>query len=1073
MAGILNDDGAWSRVLRQASLVATTVVATGAAASAAAEVWRRSRRTDGEVRPQRMKRGLTWAEVAKHDRLDDAWLVISGEVYDVTPWLEDHPGGQFLLLAFAGRDATEPFETMGHSAVARKELRRMHVGSLEDSTLAKDALPAARKRAGLERSATLTGGPDFKVEEDVVAVPLWGVESHGFLPTRDPVPVEALIGTPFEPFVDLVDVLPSLGFTGALRSQLDGDPEMQERLLLCGEPGALLGLSDDQIERAFGVVVYVMVAYWRAGTLEYSTGLRGVSGSGDAATKAAPGGSCAIGNVTDRMPAFLARPVMALSRHVGRPPMIDYASSVLYNWTRINKDGPITMSNVRCVLRLTGLIDEEWFMKTHVVIESESSHVISAVIAASRTDDETELLTQLVALEEALWRVVRACLPIMYERSDDGTPKCCEHIFYQILRPLIKSGLLTFEGEGSNEPLFLHGPSGAMSSLLPCVDAALGIETSSEKLREAMAKFKLSMPVKHQQFIDELVGTPNIRKRILVSRPVGESSDSEHYDALVRAFNRVISRVLDFRWQHWQYIKNFVMKPGNISHAVGTGGTSFDYLQQHITDTEKARLTERQDGALRVVTPGVPMWASTHVPPMANHPSLEYWSVDGKRGLLAREPLVIPSKASWAVGLPAPMLAACEEVWSLALKLPALCAANGPYYELVARSAERLAPLQDDRVLIGMSEVAREHLMTTMCHIAAGCISTGHKKPPPCIEKPLRVVARSVGRPPRLDFTEIVLSNWDATYPSGDRPASSTGQGVEQAEVDTQQSPQMHVVWRFLGTPDEEWYRAIHIVMHDEARDVVSAIRVGHVAMRDHSDGSVVNSLEQISSWLNKFCDYFDEHFEVKDSRTEGVMIRRLEPFLSHGRFSELGWEEQRGSRKTDKENDISGNSFGMLPVETAAWVYCCGSSVLLPAIHAFLGVEQCPREAHDGAGGDRIAQVVRRILDEGRVFMPRSHLAFLESLEKPGVSIRQYCFRRFGAKMVSVEALHDLEVAYNDALNALGRYVSRRVHLVSRFFPMFKSSFGALHSEYETHMRVERLQLLKMRQRVSRGLER
>lgn len=80
-----------------------------------------------------------------------------------------------------------------------------------------------------------------------------------------------------------------------------------------------------------------------------------------------------------------------------------------------------------------------------------------------------------------------------------------------------------------------------------------------------------------------------------------------------------------------------------------------------------------------------------------------------------------------------------------------------------------MAPLQEDRALISMSEVAREHLMTTMCHIAAGCIGTGRKRAPPCIDKPLRVIARSVGRPPRLDFTEIVLSNWDATYPSGGR----------------------------------------------------------------------------------------------------------------------------------------------------------------------------------------------------------------------------------------------------------------------------------------------------------------
>jgi len=1043
MAGVLKDDAAWSRAVRQTSLVATTVAAAGAAVAAAVEIWRRSQLANGDLTPQRKKRGLTWAEVVKHDHFDDAWVVINGEVYAVTPWLEDHPGGQFLLLAFAGRDATEPFETIGHSAVARKELRRLHVGALQDGPPEKgarmvlgDGSPSA-KRAGIvehrQRSATLTGGPDFKDEEDVVAVPLWEVESTGFLPTRDPVPVEALIGTPFEPFVDLVDLLPSMGFTGALRSQLDGDAEIQKRLLRCGEPSALQGLSDDQIERAFGVACYVMVAYWRAGTLDYSKGLRGVHTD---VVQPAAGGSCAVGTAIDRLPPFLARPVILLSRKVGRPPMIDYASSVLYNWTRINKDGPIAMSNVRCVLRLTGLIDEEWFFKTHVVIESEASHVVSAVIAACRTDDESELLTHLVALEEALWRVVRACLPIMYERSEDGTPKCCEHIFYQILRPLIKSGQLTFEGTDA-EPWYLSGPSGAMSSLLPCIDAALGIQTSSEKLREAMAKFKLSMPVRHQEFIDDMVNSPNIRQRILVSHPVGESSNSEHYDALVRAFNRVISRVLDFRWQHWQYVKNFIMKPGNISHAVGSGGTSFDYLQQHITDTEKARLKERHNGFARQVTPGVPMWAPTNAPPTEQLPSHEYWSVDGTRGLLAREPLVHPSKASWASGLPMPMLKACEEVWNLALKLPALCAADGPFYEVVEQSAGTLAPFQDDRTLISLSEVAREHLMTTLCHIAAGCIGTGRKRPPVCIDRPLRVIARSVGRPPCLDFTEIALSNWDSCT------------GIDAEQVDSQRSRQMHVVWRFLGTPDEEWYRAIHIVMHEEARDVVAAIRVGHVAMRDHSDAGAVNSLEQISSWLNKFCDYFDEHFEVKDSRTEAVMMRRLEPFISHGRISQLSWEE------------------------TAAWVYCCGSSVLLPAIHAFLGVGQCPYKAHDGAEGERLSQVVRRTLEEGRVFMPRSHLSFLESLEKPGVSIRQYCFRRFGAKTVSVEALHDLEVAYNDALNALGRYVSRRVHLVSRFFPAFKSSFAAMYAEYEAHMRVERLQLLKMRRRVSRGLER
>jgi len=1038
---VSSGDGPWSRGLRQASLVATSLVATGAAAMAFLELWRRSQqsRGKGDRRP-RSGRGIHLSEVAKHDSLDDAWLVINDQVYNITPFIEDHPGGKWLLLAFAGSDGTKAFESMGHSAVARKQLRALHLGSLQVGTIWKKD---AQRTIHHGRSVELTGGP---ASAEAEPGSLWEVSGHGFLPTRDPVGVEALEHTPFSAFVELADFLPSLGFTGQLRHKIDTDKDLQARMLKCAEPEVLDALSEDQMERAFAAVTYTMMAYWRGGTLDYSMGL---TANRIESAKDAAGGNCAISEDAETLPPCLSRPVLALSKILGRPPMIDYASSVLYNWERIDKDGPISMDNTRCVFRLTGLIDEEWFFKTHVIIEAEATHVVSAILAACRALDDSELLTQLLAMEEALWRVVRACLPIMYERVEDGTPKCSEQIFYQILRPLIKSGPLTFDkGEDGEEKVFLSGPSGAMSSLLPCIDAALGIKMTSEKLQQAMSKFKLSMPKRHQEFLSEIGTSMSIRQRILLGRPAA-GEQSEHYDALVRSFNRVISRVLDFRWQHWQYVKNFVMKPGNISHAVGTGGTSFDYLQQHITDTEKARLKERFENQTRVATPGDSHWPPTRVPNVAHHPRNEFWSVDGENGLLSREPLVSPPKSSWASSMTPAMLTAFEAAWDIASRLPAICVAEGPVVELCMKAAPKLAPLQDDRALIRLSEVAREHLMTTLSHIAAGCTGVGtgdgrRRKPPSCIEKPLRVVARSVGRPPRLDFTELVLCNWDFTTKASHGITQETCANGDAAQHNL---PQLHVVWRFIGAPDEEWYRSIHIVMHREARDIISAIRVGHVAMLDQNDGGVVGSLEQISTWLNKFCDYFDSHFETKGSRTETVMMRRLEPFISRGNVVDLTWEE------------------------TASWVYCSGSSVLSPAIHAFLGVDHCPRDASPEA--ERILPIVRRTFEEGRVCMPRNHIAFLEALEKPGVSIRQYCFRRFGAKLVSVEVLHELEVAYNDVLNALGRFGSRRVHLVSRFFPQFASNFGTLHADYEAQQRGERLQLLKMRQRVSRRLER
>ena len=45
-------------------------------------------------------------EVSRHNRSDDAWIVVHGKVYDMTRWLERHPGGVKLLLNHAGEDAT-------------------------------------------------------------------------------------------------------------------------------------------------------------------------------------------------------------------------------------------------------------------------------------------------------------------------------------------------------------------------------------------------------------------------------------------------------------------------------------------------------------------------------------------------------------------------------------------------------------------------------------------------------------------------------------------------------------------------------------------------------------------------------------------------------------------------------------------------------------------------------------------------------------------------------------------------------------------------------------------------------
>ena len=52
---------------------------------------------------------LTSAEVLKHSTGTDCWSVIKGEVYDLTSYVKDHPGGANLIKAICGKDGSAAF----------------------------------------------------------------------------------------------------------------------------------------------------------------------------------------------------------------------------------------------------------------------------------------------------------------------------------------------------------------------------------------------------------------------------------------------------------------------------------------------------------------------------------------------------------------------------------------------------------------------------------------------------------------------------------------------------------------------------------------------------------------------------------------------------------------------------------------------------------------------------------------------------------------------------------------------------------------------------------------------------
>ncbi|RJE21508.1 Cytochrome b5 [Aspergillus sclerotialis] len=74
---------------------------------------------------------LTLKEIAEHNTKKDLYLVIHEKVYDCSRFVDEHPGGEEVLLDVAGQDATEAFEDVGHSDEARETLSGLYVGDVK------------------------------------------------------------------------------------------------------------------------------------------------------------------------------------------------------------------------------------------------------------------------------------------------------------------------------------------------------------------------------------------------------------------------------------------------------------------------------------------------------------------------------------------------------------------------------------------------------------------------------------------------------------------------------------------------------------------------------------------------------------------------------------------------------------------------------------------------------------------------------------------------------------------------------------------------------------------------------
>jgi indoleamine 2,3-dioxygenase len=296
------------------------------------------------------------------------------------------------------------------------------------------------------------------------------------------------------------------------------------------------------------------------------------------------------------LPPQLSKPWHEVAQRLGRPPVLSYASYALDNWRRLDQTKPIQLDNIVLLQNFLGGLDEEWFVVVHIQIEREAGPGLAGLLRAmngAAEDKEDEILLGLRSLALAQ-TAMRDTLLRMKERCDP-------YVYYNRVRPYIHGWKnspslpngLAYEGVESyaGQPQQFRGETGAQSSIVPSLDAGLGIAHAPDPLTLYLQEMRDYMHPRHRAFLQVLEKATDDLGRPVLSGYV--RNRKLRTPDLWTAYCVCVDLLAQFREIHIDYADSYIHRQHqtHVSNptAVGTGGTPFmTYLQKHLDETKQA-----------------------------------------------------------------------------------------------------------------------------------------------------------------------------------------------------------------------------------------------------------------------------------------------------------------------------------------------------------------------------------------------------------------------------------------------------------------------------------------------------
>ncbi|OLN85917.1 Indoleamine 2,3-dioxygenase 1 [Colletotrichum chlorophyti] len=294
------------------------------------------------------------------------------------------------------------------------------------------------------------------------------------------------------------------------------------------------------------------------------------------------------GLARDVLPKSISLPIARCAELTGFKPWMEYAGSyALYNYRLEDPSKGMEYSNIRLIRAFEHGLDptssEAGFVLVHIDMVKNTGPLVKGTVAALHSAPRPGAAIDRAHLNKGLTEVLAALRKInntmetMWDKSRPQSYTSFRTFIFGITSQSMFPNGVVYDGVNDNKPMSFRGESGANDSIVPLMDNLLQVPMPDTPLTEILKDFRSYRPSNHRQFLLHVKDRSlelGLKDAALAAKLPADGLSADEVEAVKqtrRLWLLILHQVRDFRWRHWCFAREYILK--RTSHPTATGGS--------------------------------------------------------------------------------------------------------------------------------------------------------------------------------------------------------------------------------------------------------------------------------------------------------------------------------------------------------------------------------------------------------------------------------------------------------------------------------------------------------------------